>query len=86
MQPVTPTPTNTTDSPEASAASGGLVDRVQAAEVLMVKPATMADWALKGFGPPMVKIGRLVRYRRSDLEKYLEERTVNSTATFGRRG
>lgn len=37
--------------------------------------------ALRGDGPPMVKISRrMVRYRRSDLEDWLKSRTVRSTS------
>lgn len=37
--------------------------------------------AVRGDGPPMVKISwRMVRYKRSDLEKWLSERTVTSTS------
>ena len=31
-----------------------------------------------GNGIPFIKVGRLVRYRRSDLEAWLESRTQNS--------
>ncbi len=37
--------------------------------------------AVRGDGPKMVKIsGRMVRYRRSDLELWLASRTVSSTS------
>lgn len=37
--------------------------------------------ALRGDGPPMVKLsGRMVRYRRSDFERWLDARTVLSTS------
>lgn len=32
--------------------------------------------AMRGDGPPMVKIGRLARYLPSDLEAWIEARTV----------
>ncbi len=31
-----------------------------------------------GNGIPFIKVGRLVRYRRSDLEAWLESRTLNN--------
>lgn len=36
--------------------------------------------AVRGDGPPMVKIGRSVRYRISDLRAWIEARRVNSTS------
>lgn len=36
--------------------------------------------AVRGDGPPMVKIGRSVRYRVSDLRSWIEARRVNSTS------
>lgn len=36
--------------------------------------------AVRGDGPPMVKIGRSVRYRVSDLRKWIEAHKVNSTS------
>lgn len=63
----------------------GLVDRQEAARILGVKPATLADWAVKGCGPEMVKMGRCVRYTLHALANFATSRTVSSTAKFGRR-
>jgi len=41
---------------------------------------TLADWRVKGIGPKFAKVGRLVRYRRSDVLAWLDSRTVQSTA------
>lgn len=50
-----------------------LVDRATAAKFLGVKKNTLAEWAVTNKYPlPYVKIGRLVRYRMSDLEAFLE--------------
>jgi len=62
----------------------GFVDRAEAARILGVKPATLADWAVRGCGPQMVKMGRSVRYEVQALLAYAESRTVTSTAKFGR--
>jgi hypothetical protein len=62
----------------------GFLDRKEASRILGVKPATMADWAVRGFGPPMVKFGRIVKYDMRKLMEWAESRTVNSTATYGR--
>ena len=42
---------------------------------------TMQRWRLEGVGPTYVKLGRLVRYRKSDLDLFLEERTCTSTSS-----
>lgn len=36
--------------------------------------------AVRGDGPPFVKIGRLCFYRPSDLEHWLDTRTVSSSS------
>ena len=54
-----------------------LLTRDQAAEYIGVKPQTLACWAVAGrYSLPMIKVGRLVKYRRSDLDKFLDRRTV----------
>lgn len=59
-----------------------LLTRAEAAAYLGVKPNTLAVWALTRRDPlPYVKVGRLVRYRRSDLEPFLSSRTVGASAT-----
>jgi excisionase family DNA binding protein len=56
--------------------------RTQAAEYLGLRNAdTLAVWATtKRYNLPFVRIGRKVYYRRSDLDKFIERRTVG-TAT-----
>lgn len=44
---------------------------------------TMQSWRLKGTGPAFLKIGRLVRYRRADLDSWLESRRRQSTSDKG---
>jgi excisionase family DNA binding protein len=54
-----------------------LLTREQAAEILGIQPQTLAVWATtKRYPLPMVKVGSRVRYRRRDLEKFLDARTV----------
>jgi excisionase family DNA binding protein len=36
------------------------------------KPSTLRNWKLQGKGPQYYKVGRLVRYRRADLDKWIE--------------
>ena len=54
-----------------------MLNRAAAAEYIGSRPQTLAVWALTGrYNLPMVKVGRSVRYRKSDLDKWLESRTV----------
>jgi excisionase family DNA binding protein len=46
----------------------------EAAQFLGVNAATVSNWRSRGVGPVFRKIGRLVRYRKADLEKYLRSR------------
>jgi predicted DNA-binding transcriptional regulator AlpA len=36
--------------------------------------------AMRGDGPPMIKIGRSVKYRVADLRQWIEAQRVNSTS------
>ncbi len=51
-----------------------------AAEVLELKPTTLAVWRSTGrYNLPYLKVGRLVKYRLSDLAEFLARRTANHT-------
>ena len=49
-------------------------DRKAAAEILGCAPATLADQASKGEGPPYVIVGGRAWYRDSDLDAELKRR------------
>ena len=52
-----------------------LLDRKTAAKYLSVSPGTLAVWdCTKRYDLKPIKIGRAVRYRRSDLDKFIEQR------------
>ena len=60
-----------------------LLTRDQAAEYLGIRPQTLAVWATSGrYGLPFIRVGRRVRYRRADLDRFLEERTATQTGAF----
>ncbi len=51
----------------------------RAAEYLSVSAETLAQWRSQSRGPHYIKLeGRLVRYRVSDLESYLQGRSVTT--------
>lgn len=51
-----------------------LLTRKEAADLLGVKPATLATWAsTKRYNLPFKKIGRMVRYQMTDIELFLQQ-------------
>ena len=44
----------------------------EAVAYLRVAVPTLAHWRVNGGGPPSLKCGRLVRYRREDLEAWVQ--------------
>ncbi|MCQ1549838.1 MAG: helix-turn-helix domain-containing protein [Candidatus Accumulibacter phosphatis] len=59
-----------------------LVDDKTAAQIIGAKPSTLGVWRSTGrYALPFIKVGRMVRYRRSDLEAWLEKRTRETGAT-----
>ncbi|MCY1419140.1 hypothetical protein D9M71_347230 [compost metagenome] len=56
------------------------LDETQAAIVLGLKTNTLAVWRSTGrYKLPFIKIGRLVRYRVSDLAEFIARRTTEQT-------
>lgn len=52
-----------------------VLDRKSAAKYLGLSPNTLAVWACtKKYNLRYIKVGRAVRYRLLDLEKFVEER------------
>jgi predicted DNA-binding transcriptional regulator AlpA len=61
-----------------------LLTRKQAAEVLGFQPQTLARWKWEGREdrPPEVRVGgRAVRYRASELARWIADRGDNGTRT-----
>lgn len=55
-----------------------LLTRKEAAKLLGVKEMTLAIWKTNNrYNLPVVKVGRLAKYRYSDLMAFIEKRTVN---------
>jgi len=54
-----------------------LLNRREAAELLGTTEGTLAVWTCnKRYNLPVVKVGRLVKYKLSDLITFIEGRTV----------
>jgi hypothetical protein len=65
--------------------SDALLNEAEAARFLNISPRTLQAWRSRGFGPPFVRIGRAIRYRRCDLEQWasagiVEHRSPTSTS------
>ncbi len=74
--------------PGAYAAADQLLNETQASERLGLAVQTLRNWRVTG-GPkgrsappaiPFVKLGRTVRYRASDLERFISASTATSTS------
>lgn len=64
------------------AAGADLLDDHAAAAMLDVSPGTLSVWRSTGrYALPFVKIGRKVRYRRADLQAWMEARVRANGAT-----
>lgn len=62
-------------------ANGPLRSRREAADYLGVAPQTLAVWACtQRYYLPLVKIGRHVKYRQSDLDAFIERNTYGVEA------
>lgn len=48
-----------------------LIADAEAAEILRQRTQTLAAWRCEKRGPPYVKIGRRIFYRRSDIAEWL---------------
>ncbi len=53
-----------------------MLDTTGAAAFLGLARRTLEIWRCKKKGPPYFKVGSLVRYRRADLQEWLDSRPV----------
>jgi excisionase family DNA binding protein len=52
------------------------IDRQQAtADYLNTSPRTLEDWRYRRIGPPFIRVGGQIRYRRSDVDAWLAANT-----------
>ena len=57
-----------------------LLREQEVADFLNLKVATLRRWRWSGDGPPFIKLNGAVRYRRSDLEAYIDAQRRHSTS------
>jgi len=53
-----------------------LLKVAEVAEYLGVPVQTLYDWRMRKRGPKAVKVGRHLRYRPEDVERWLDEQTA----------
>jgi excisionase family DNA binding protein len=59
--------------------SDPLLSPIEASRYIGVTENTLSVWRCVGrYAIPYIKVGRLVRYRMSDLDAWLESRTLNN--------
>lgn len=57
-----------------------MLDQKEAAPLIGVSPFTLNRWRHERFGPPFIRISaRCVKYRRGDVETWLERRRVETS-------
>lgn len=57
-----------------------LLSRTEVEKIFGISRRFLEIAAVKGNGPPMVRLGRSVRYRYDDLSDWIDGRRVNSTS------
>ena len=58
-----------------------LDDTPATAEYMGKPPRTLEQWRHIDCGPPYIKLGAAVRYRRSDVDAWLEANTVRPSGS-----
>jgi len=59
-----------------------LIDVQQLAEYLDVPVKTLYAWRYRREGPPGFRVGRHLRYRRADVQRWIEQRIDTQAPTF----
>jgi excisionase family DNA binding protein len=54
-----------------------LMSRAELSEYLGIPQRTLDDWALRRVGPRYAHVGRFVRYRRSDVDAWVESNVID---------
>jgi excisionase family DNA binding protein len=60
-----------------------MLTQIEAAQLLRVSVRTLERYRVAGGGPVFCKCGRLVRYRQSDLDAWINGRVRRSTSDGG---
>jgi excisionase family DNA binding protein len=63
--------------PQMMTDAAALLNEKEAARFLSMSYRTLQSWRSAGEGPPYLKLGRSIRYRRSDLMSWIEKSQRN---------
>ena len=63
---------------------GPMLNDVQASRLLGITPFALRQWRYRHQGPPYVKLGTCVRYRRDDLLSFIADHARLPTREFNR--
>lgn len=58
-----------------------LLTDIELSRVRNIPLGTLRAGRVQGYGPPFIKLGRTVRYRLADVDRYLDSRLVQPGAT-----
>jgi len=56
-----------------------LLNSEEASQYLGLKKQTLEVWRILGKGPRFIRAGRVVRYRASDIQDWLDSNLIQST-------
>lgn len=56
-----------------------LLNEDEAAASLRISVRTLQAWRLKTAGPPFVRVGRTIRYRRGDIKAWIKLNTCGES-------
>lgn len=70
-------------NPNPKPPNGYDLSRDEAAPYCGSKPATFADYARRGEGPPYIVVGGRAWYRKADLDRWLESRVRRPVSLKG---
>ena len=79
------TATGISQRPGSAGLLGGWISRLDLAQELGVTVDTMRRWEAQRFGPPCVRAGRKVYYRRDAVHDWLQLQEVPSPRRAGAR-
>jgi hypothetical protein len=74
-----PTQKRTVATPRPPRDGAPLLTAAEVAFLLGCAIQTLSLWRLEGRGPRWCRIGRMVRYKREDVERFANRPTVSST-------
>jgi predicted DNA-binding transcriptional regulator AlpA len=75
---------NSTETSGSNAAQpDGLLTEDETTAYLGIVPNTLAKWRTRGEGPPFVRVGRLIRYDRAAIDRWVASQTRQSTSDPG---